>query len=417
MNGRHGVCLILAICIVLVGCSGRKDATGAVLSDSSHGMTYEQMLEDYDIMWQQIEENYPLMGVAERTTRKQFSRVKEIYREQVSECGSDGQFFSLIQKCLEEFQGCGHMMIFSKDDYQYFSEVYRDIGRGMAPHIFYIEKVLQNDVSKIFYQYTSDKDISSEMFYSEESEAIADQTEPRKFPVQSVGEGIAYLCLPTFDGTLLDSDLPGLEAFFKEICDWDACIIDIRGNPGGNTFYWLKGIVEPNLRQKVFASTTELMRGETCKAYLSTDHVPLQPIDRLDCAKYPALNLSDLAQMQYYIEKQVSYQPSQSAPLFHGDFYLLTDEENYSAAEAFAQFCKSTGFATLVGARTGGDGIGIDPLVFVLPNSGICYRFSASLGLNSDGASNEEYGTEPDILCEGKDALEVCLKAIQEKMP
>lgn len=90
---------------------------------------------------------------------------------------------------------------------------------------------------------------------------------------------------------------------------------------------------------------------------------------------------------------------------------MLVDDAVYSASEAFASFCKATGFATLVGTTTGGDGVGIDPMVVVLPHSGICLRFSSSLGLNPDGSGNEEFGTVPDVVCEpGEDALEKCLE-------
>ncbi|MCG4564301.1 S41 family peptidase [Anaerosalibacter bizertensis] len=69
----------------------------------------------------------------------------------------------------------------------------------------------------------------------------------------------------------------------------------------------------------------------------------------------------------------------------------------YSAAEGFASFAKASGFATLVGERTGGDGIGIDPLFFSLPNSGLVVAFSSLLCLNPDYTINEEVQTTPDI--------------------
>lgn len=60
-----------------------------------------------------------------------------------------------------------------------------------------------------------------------------------------------------------------------------------------------------------------------------------------------------------------------------------------------------------------GDGVRVDPILFSLPNFGVCFRFSAVLGLNPDGSSNEEFGTQPDLpRAEGKDALETCLAQI-----
>lgn len=413
MNIRRGICVLFMVCLSLVGCSAQEKIAGAVLSEDSHALTQAQMLEDYDAMWRQIEENYPLMGVAERTTEKDFSEVKADYREQVPDCKSDGAFFLLIQNCLEEFEGCGHMTALSKEDYETFCGIYQDVGKGGPPHYKYLLEILQNPASRTFYQSGGNSEGTSAP--SEEEDRLKASAKPRTFPVWPVEEGVAYLRLPSFDTQLLDRDLPGLEEFFEEISDWDACIIDIRGNPGGNTYYWQEGIVALNLHKAVSFPALRLVRGESSKIYLSSDGVSLQPIASLDRARYPNLNLDDLAQMQYYTEDQMSAQPSRETPLFKGDFYVLTNEYVYSASEKFAIFCKETGFATLVGARTGGDGIGIDPLVFMLPNSGICYRFSASLGLNSDGASNEEYGTGPDIPCNERDALPVCLKAVQEK--
>ncbi|WP_229696208.1 S41 family peptidase [Paenibacillus albidus] len=82
---------------------------------------------------------------------------------------------------------------------------------------------------------------------------------------------------------------------------------------------------------------------------------------------------------------------------FKGKIFLLVDSRVYSAAEGFAVFAKNTNFATLVGARTGGDGIGIDPLLLALPHSGYVASFSFSMGLVSDGSCNEETKTLPDV--------------------
>lgn len=79
-----------------------------------------------------------------------------------------------------------------------------------------------------------------------------------------------------------------------------------------------------------------------------------------------------------------------------------------------------TGFATLVGERTGGDGMGDDPAICVLPNSGYLFRFTKEMGLTSDGTSNFEHKTEPDIKVSAKvnsnlsndEAVQVVLKIL-----
>ncbi len=75
---------------------------------------------------------------------------------------------------------------------------------------------------------------------------------------------------------------------------------------------------------------------------------------------------------------------------------MLVDDVVYSAAETFAVFAKESGFATLIGKTTGGDGIGSAPVLISLPNSGYIFRMSKELGTTSDGTCNEEYKTIPD---------------------
>ena len=87
----------------------------------------------------------------------------------------------------------------------------------------------------------------------------------------------------------------------------------------------------------------------------------------------------------------------------------------FSASEAFALICKSIDDITLVGHTTGGDGVSIDPAFIILPNSKVALRYSLSNGLNPDGSSNVEYGTQPDIISPIYETpLETCLKTIEE---
>ncbi|HVI41412.1 MAG TPA: hypothetical protein VM577_12225 [Anaerovoracaceae bacterium] len=68
-HGGELVCAVLVF-LLLAGCSGG----GSGISPDSHRLTQKQMLADYDAMWKNIDENYPLMGVAERVTKKDFAR-------------------------------------------------------------------------------------------------------------------------------------------------------------------------------------------------------------------------------------------------------------------------------------------------------------------------------------------------------
>ncbi len=92
--------------------------------------------------------------------------------------------------------------------------------------------------------------------------------------------------------------------------------------------------------------------------------------------------------------------------------WVLTSERVYSSADKFANFCKRTGWATIIGTRTGGDGLGSTPVLLMLPDSGLLIRFSAEVGENPDGSMNAAVGTLPDVVCKSKDAFDRCLELI-----
>ena len=106
--------------------------------------------------------------------------------------------------------------------------------------------------------------------------------------------------------------------------------------------------------------------------------------------------------------------PSKNSVNYTGKIYLLVDNKVFSSAETFAVFCKQTNFAKVVGTQTAGDGIGTDPVVYTLPNSGLIVRFTAEMGLNSDGSANEETKTIPDIITNSKNLTEI-IKLINRK--
>lgn len=110
----------------------------------------------------------------------------------------------------------------------------------------------------------------------------------------------------------------------------------------------------------------------------------------------PGLDAADRALATDVLTVSHTVEPAAKPSPFRGRIWVLVDESVYSASESFVLFCQQTGFATLVGRTTGGDGIGaMDPVYLQLPNSGILIQYTVPFGLNPDGSSNEEMGTTP----------------------
>jgi C-terminal processing protease CtpA/Prc len=99
-----------------------------------------------------------------------------------------------------------------------------------------------------------------------------------------------------------------------------------------------------------------------------------QPISGIKDEQLPNLPSEALKMFKTYSKNTDVIIPQESVG-FKGKIYLLVDSSVYSASEGLAAFAKGTGFAKVVGSRTGGDGLGMDPLVVALPNSGMCSGF------------------------------------------
>ncbi|KRQ87635.1 Peptidase family S41 [Caloramator mitchellensis] len=209
---------------------------------------------------------------------------------------------------------------------------------------------------------------------------------------------LAYLKIWSFSYDYVDKDREGIYSFLKSIKDYPYLIIDIRGNGGGSEDYYRKNIVPPLIEKKISAQFYALFRnGDEMKPFLKTRGIFTKPIEKLPKGlNYPE---ETMRLFSGFIDSTTEIRPGKSVG-FNGKIYLLVDDYVYSSAEAFAAFCKATGFATLVGTTTGGDGIGMDPGLLALPNSGLIIRFPIEMGLNPDGTSNEEYHTQPDIYVE-----------------
>ncbi len=191
-------------------------------------------------------------------------------------------------------------------------------------------------------------------------------------------------------------DYANLMAFYNVIADYDYLIIDIRGNPGGNDYYWLENIAGPLLKEKV--KSTMYHAYKKSGKYLNCWRKEFGVTNR-----HPKRNLQNLPPEvltdEYKLYKLVNHYEPTTKVDFDGQIILLTDWYVCSSAEAFTVFCKQTNFATIYGTNTGGDGIG-HQVYFALPNSKLVIEMSAAIGLNEDSYSNEEFHTEPHVYYE-----------------
>ena len=364
-------CAALLLCAGLSGCRSVPASRPSASPDpAAHllGLTAEQRMEDYEYLWSTLRDSYPCWGILEREG-VEVERIYTTYREMVAESDSDADFYSAIYSALYLLGTNGHLSIIEPE--AYFSDYLPAAG-----------------------QYRRE----GKTHWAEVLDSTDTQTRYRKLlALEQAANGTdAESSIPA-DYT---SDAAALEAFYLQCAGCTDLILDLTDNSGGSELYWEQLLVAPHIDHPLSSRHLALVRrSANNNPYLDEAFSPsaFRPLSTLP--ELPGLDAADRALATDVLTVSHTVEPAAKPSPFRGRIWVLVDESVYSASESFVLFCQQTGFATLVGRTTGGDGIGaMDPVYLQLPNSGILIQYTVPFGLNPDGSSNEEMGTTPDLV-------------------
>ena len=371
--------------------------------------TKEQALEDYDAMWSVLEENFPYFNVAERKFEIHKDEVKDKYRRKIEEDSalSFCDFYEIILSCLSEFKNIGHMGLFSPVAYEAIMNSFNETKNAPS----FLTTILKNEKSVSTYRYLQNT------YSFNQAKTNVNPSPKKNSEVKELNDNTAYIQIKSFVEPNRENDQQMLFDYYKSTSNKDNLIIDLRGNGGGSDYYWMENIVSPNIDQMMEYKGCALVMGGKDNVELFENHTgKTLNSDFSEISTLPNINQDDLKQMDFWFNYTYSIKPLNTEKIFKGNIYILTDKTVYSATEGFIMFCKQTGFAKLVGFNTRGDGGGgVSPIYKALPNSGLIFSYRITYALNPDGSSNVEYGTSPDYASgEGEDALDTCLRMIEE---
>lgn len=394
------------------------------------GLTTKQYLKDFDFLYEELQNNYPYFGVAWRKYNVNIADLYAGYRKQLTGCKNDEEFFAKLKAFMSELQYTGHIQLWG---YSYSSrlaeleETVKAFPQYEETLARYIKK-LENPVSQKNYElmqefYTKlDAEVdkrNQEKGITEDSDTDWQETEEIQNVTTKILEKnkIAYVNINAFDMNTYEQDNKTLLAFYKEVQNYDHLILDITENSGGGMDYFNQLVVAPLTNKTHSVSTFLLTKAGKNNEYFLNLKEGLEEGLWLPVSQLPELgdvNKEDLSQMDYFMKETYLIKPNHQSE-FNGKIWLLVSPRNYSSSEYAAMFSKQSGFATLVGEKTGGDGIGVDPTYIILPNSGLVVQYSPIYGITADGRNSEEYGTEPDYYRQkDKTALETCLELIKK---
>lgn len=241
------------------------------------------------------------------------------------------------------------------------------------------------------------------------------QTHHASTPMEYLPEIRAvYVKFPSFYNYILVEQPVPIAEFLAKHPEAEHIIFDITMNPGGYGYIWMHHFVSV-FTESVHWQARSYIRITDAIAW-QYDGVEMIPIDA-NTAGLPSW-VNDLGMThQGYISTRLpveSYKGTKvDKPLKRR---LLVDEGVASAAETFTRFCKDTGWATVVGTTTKGDGVVVAdaPCMVRLDNTGLLLQFFVESGVNADGTPNAVRGTLPDYIKKPSETpLEACIRIIQ----
>ncbi len=340
-------------------------------------------LEDLNYLYEIMEINYPFFAINETLNDEDWFSNKNRYKRLVKNSKNDAEFFVAMERIFADVND-PNVKILSGHDFKWnFKNTYEHLALEDNLSMMAQYPALRNPHVMYRYQFQG---IDNIKLYDEdnlETKILKD-------------DEIAYMKIKAMAGfEVLEQDYNEIKMFLKDVEGYDKLIIDIRGNSGGEDQYW-KGLVE--------LLTEKSLEAEYYSFFKNTHRIDRDPykvegvttITELDedlLDKFPAELKTDFA---FYKINEIKIDPSEEIN-FKGKVYLLVDNDVHSQAENFAAFSKDTGFATLVGEKTGGNMAFENIPIIYFRNSKFAYSYSRELVLNQDGTINMETKTTPDI--------------------
>ena len=367
-------------------------AAVCLTSVARHRFTAEQKEQDFEYLCKTLKENYPYFGVLQRQTGRDWLANHDRYLQMIRETTDDKSFVTAVQAIMHEI-GCGHAYVIAPHMFDRMSGLYHQaaVTPGKENKI-YRRWAAVYDRARPYYDYFKEL-YGIEPAGEEQSAANGDSGyDPSgNVSLAMLGDGkIGVLTINSFGNPSADS--AWLMTCLDSVQGCEHLIIDLRKNSGGNDQYWTENIM-PRLISRTYKwnGPSVVRRGSVSGTWYEKRFRSFKKVVSLP--NLPAEVTSE--DFAVIMDKRVVRPQGRSG--FRGKVWLFVGPRVFSSSESFTAFTKATGWATIAGTRTGGDGIGSDPIPMMLPGSGLLVNFPAWGGLNPDGSFNFETRTAPDV--------------------
>lgn len=405
-NAIISFCLIILLVIVSIFSynfyinTKTNDIRAINLKDLEYkefNLSKEDYIEDFNFAYNTLKDHYPFFEVNKKLYGIDWLANKEKYEAYIAESKDDADFFTRMTYVLAELHN-GHTHLMPEDFAMVTYTTYYTFPNSSWRHD--IAKMYEKDNVRRRYNINNET-VKRYVDANMKSDDEVNKTYSKNLMTENIiKDKLAYIRIKSLIGEqYINQDKDIVINYLNEIKDYPFLIIDIRGNGGGDSNYWqeflLPKIVDKKYETKnyIFIKSGKLYEKIFKQLQFKNDVKTF-----LDNSSFNNDVKKILSDFDGYGISDMFIEPKEDSTHFKGKIYLLVDNGVYSSAEMLASFCKETKLATLVGSRTAGDGIGVDPVQVDLPNTAFVMRFSNVMGVTESGSINELDQTVPDII-------------------